>query len=210
VIRALGAPAEVADLPRFALLETKLAGTEVLAARTGYTGEDGYELFCSAQVAPKLWQTLLETGASFGLAPIGLAARDTLRLEACLSLYGHEIDETTDPLEAGLGWVVKFDKGAFLGREALWLRKQQPSERKLVGFEMVGRGIARQGYPILAGAGGQIGTVTSGAPGLSIGKNVGLGYVPASMSRVGTSLGIEIRGKSIEARVCATPFYKRA
>jgi aminomethyltransferase len=213
LIRALRAPAEVADLPRFGLLETTLAGSEVLAARTGYTGEDGYELFCPADVAPKLWQTLLETGASFGLQPIGLAARDTLRLEACLSLYGHEIDETTDPLEAGLGWVVKFDKGEFLGRQALWLRKQQPSQRKLVGFEMVGRGIARQGYPIVAEADGessQIGSVTSGAPGLSIGKNIGLGYVPTSMSRVGTSLAVEIRGKSIEARVCATPFYKRA
>jgi len=210
VIRKLNGPTTLSDAPRFSVLESVLAGCEIVAARTGYTGEDGYELFCSEHTALTLWRALLEAGASFGIQPIGLAARDTLRLEARLSLYGHEIDETTNPLEAGLGWVVKFDKGDFLGRDALVRVTQQPLERKLVGFEMVGRGIARQGYPILAPTGEAIGAVTSGAPGLSIGKNIGLGYVPEAMSRVGTSLGVEIRGKSIEARVCATPFYKRA
>jgi aminomethyltransferase len=152
---------------------------------------------------------LAEAGRDLGLEPIGLGARDTLRLEARLSLYGHEIDETTNPLEAGLGWVVKFDKADFLGREALVRQKQHPTARKLVGFEMIGRGIARQGYAILDDTGRPVGTVTSGAPGLSIGKNIGLGYVPPSSSNIGSVLGIDIRGKSIEAKVCATPFYRR-
>jgi len=140
---------------------------------------------------------------------VGLGARDTLRLEAKLALYGNEIDETTSPLEAGLGWVVKLGKPAFLGRDALLRKRDQPAPLKLVGFEMVGRGIARHGHRILDQAGAAVGHVTSGAPGLSVGKNIGLGYVPLSMSELGTRLEIEIRNKPIEARVCATPFYKR-
>ena len=209
VMRALSAEGLVA-LPRFSVAEAQLAGIDVTAARTGYTGEDGYELFCSMSDVGGLWDTLLEHGAPFGLAPIGLGARDTLRLEARLSLYGHEIDETTNPLEAGLGWVVKLDKGDFLGRDALIAIRDAKPTRRLVGFEMVGRGIARQGYPVLNPSGETIGHVTSGAPGLSVGKNIGLGYVTTPHSALGSRLDIQIRDKTIEAKVCATPFYKRA
>jgi aminomethyltransferase len=208
IVQALGALQLVA-LKRNDVISAELAGVPLTAARTGYTGEDGFELFCKSSDAPKLWQALLEGGRNFGLKPIGLGARDTLRLEARLSLYGNEIDETTNPLEAGLGWVVKLNKPEFLGREALIRAKAQPATRKLVGFEMVERGIARQGYPILIG-GARVGIVTSGAPGLSIGKNIGLGYVPPDASAIGSALEIEIRGKAVAARVCATPFYKRA
>lgn len=200
-------------LPRFGVIRSSVAGVDVLAARTGYTGEDGYELFCQAEYAAGLWQSLLEEGSKLGLKPVGLAARDTLRLEARLALYGNEIDETTTPLEAGLGWVVKFDKPSFLGREALLQQREQGLARKLVGFEMVGRGIARHGHPIASTAGGElknVGHVTSGAPGLSVGKNIGLGYVPVELSELGTRLDIVIRDKPLEARVCATPFYKRS
>ena len=127
-----------------------------------------------------------------------------------MALYGHEIDETTTPLEAGLGWVVKFDKGDFLGRGALLVVKAQPATRKLVGFEMIGRGIARQGYTIVDAAGANIGNVTSGAPSLSLGKNIGLGYVPPALAAIGSQFGIEIRGKVTPAQVVATPFYKRS
>jgi aminomethyltransferase len=210
VMRKLSAPPAMISLARFGVLQTEIAGVAVTAARTGYTGEDGYELFCAAGDAVRLWQALSAAGQEFGLEPIGLGARDTLRLESRLSLYGHEIDETTNPFEAGLGWVVKLDKGDFLGREALVRQKQHASSRQLVGFEMIGRGIARQGYAILDATGRPVGTVTSGAPGLSIGKNIGLGYVPRSSSSIGSVLGIDIRGKSIEAKVCATPFYQRS
>ncbi len=213
VVRELGGDPVLTSLTRMGVAQTTLAGISLIAARTGYTGEDGYEVFCALSDAGTLWDRLLEAGKKHSIEPIGLGARDTLRLESRLSLYGHEIDETTNPLEAGLGWVVKLDKGDFLGRAALLAAKAQPATRKLVGFEMVGRGIARQGYPIVDGIDGKgapVGVVTSGSPGLHIGKNIGLGYVPPKLSALGTSIGIEIRGKVIEARVCATPFYKRS
>jgi aminomethyltransferase len=211
VVQSLGAD-RLVSLPRFGVLTltTELAGVKLTAARTGYTGEDGYELFCATEHANELWQALLTAGRAFGIKPIGLGARDTLRLEARLSLYGNEIDETTSPLEAGLGWVVKLDKPQFLGREALLRQREQPLTRTLVGFEMIGRGVARHGYGIRNAAGAPIGHVTSGAPGLSLGKNIGLGYVPLELKPIGTRLEIEIRNQAIEARVCATPFYKRA
>lgn len=211
LVQVLGA-VELSALPRFGVVSGKIAGIDLLAARTGYTGEDGYELFCDAHCATELWSALLDAGQAFGIKPVGLAARDTLRLEARLPLYGNELDESTTPLEAGLGWVVKLAKPAFLGREALIARQDLPLHlrRKLVGFEMIGRGIARHGHAILDSHGDVIGRVTSGAPGLSVGKNIGLGYVPAEMAELGTRLEIEIRDKRIEARVCATPFYKRA
>jgi aminomethyltransferase len=209
VLRAIDPQLPALHLARFGVSRATLAGIPITTARTGYTGEDGFELFCPSASAAELWRALFEAGRAFGLEPIGLAARDTLRLEARLSLYGHELDEETDPFEAGLGWVVKLDKGEFLGREALVRRKREPSPRKLVGFEMIGRGIARQGYPIVDAEGRAVGSVTSGAPGLSIAKNIGLGYVPSALSHIGQRVGIEIRGKSVEAKVCATPFYKR-
>ncbi|HKP55758.1 MAG TPA: glycine cleavage system aminomethyltransferase GcvT [Polyangiales bacterium] len=210
VLTALGAGDQLLELARFGVGSGQLAGVDVTVARTGYTGEDGYELFCASSAAPQLWAAAMDAGRASELEPIGLGARDTLRLEARLSLYGHEIDDTTDPLEAGLGWVVKLDKGEFLGRAALLAKKAQPATRKLVGFEMIGRGIARQGYPIVDASGAHIGIVTSGAPSLSLGKNIGLGYVPPAQAAIGSQFGIEIRGKVTPAQVVATPFYKRS
>jgi len=208
VLGRTGAGRELVELARFGVATAVVAGIEVIVARTGYTGEDGFELFCAADAAGTLWDAALQAGAPLGVAAIGLGARDTLRLEARLLLYGNDIDETTDPFEAGIGWTVKLAKGDFIGRDALVRKKQAGPERKLVGFEMTGRGIARHDYPIVEG-GRQVGRVTSGAPSLSLGKNIGLGYVPRALSRTGTGLGIEIRGKLIEAVVVPTPFYKR-
>jgi aminomethyltransferase len=157
-----------------------------------------------------VWRTLIELGGPLGLEPAGLAARDTLRLEARLSLYGNDIDETTNPLEAGLGWVVKLDKGDFLGRDALQRIKADGLTRKLVGFEMVGRGIARHGYVLHDVEGSRVGVCTSGSPGPTVGKSIGLGYLPTRMTAVGTNFLVDCRGRSIEAVVAKTPFYKRA
>jgi aminomethyltransferase len=199
--------AALAELKPFALAETELFGVRVLAARTGYTGEDGVEVFCANADAVKLWRALLAGGA----APAGLAARDTLRLEARLSLYGNDIDETTNPLEAGLGWTVKLGKaGDFLGKQALVAIKAAGLDRKLAGFEMTGRGIARQGYPLLAKDGGVVGVCTSGSPSPTLDKNIGLGYLPASLCEVGTTFAVDCRGRAIDAVVVATPFYKRS
>ena len=202
--------AKLAELPAFHFRDVVLANVRCTAARTGYTGEDGVELFCAPEDAPALWRSLLGLGEPLGIAACGLAARDTLRLEARLSLYGNDIDETTNPIEAGLGWVVKLDKGDFVGRDALARVKAAGPARKLVGFEMVGRGIARHGYTIHDGSGARVGLCTSGSPAPTLGKNIGLGYVPATMSAVGTGLVVDCRGRLVEARVVKTPFYKRA
>jgi len=151
----------------------------------------------------------MNLGKPLGVKPVGLGARDTLRLEARLSLYGNDIDETTNPIEAGLGWVVKMEKGDFVGRAALEAVKSQPLARKLVGFEMTGRGVARHGYPLRDVDGREVGVCTSGSPGPTVGKSIGLGYLPASMTGVGTKFLVDCRGKSIEAVVVKTPFYKR-
>ncbi len=208
IAKDAGASADMLALRPFSLCSLSLAGIEVTAARTGYTGEDGFELFCADSDASRLWSHLMTVGAAHGIAPAGLGARDTLRLEACLCLYGNDIDETTNPYEAGLGWVVKLDHD-FLGKEALSRVHGEGVKRKLVGFEMVGRGIARHGYPILGPSGARVGEVTSGSPGPTIGKNVGLGYVPTDLAALGTKLGIEIRGNVVEAITVKTPFYKR-
>ncbi|MCL2447387.1 MAG: glycine cleavage system aminomethyltransferase GcvT [Polyangiaceae bacterium] len=197
------------SLSSFHVRDAQVAGVACACARTGYTGEDGVELFCAWDEAPRLWRALLAAGATFGVKPAGLGARDTLRLEARLSLYGNEIDETTNPLEAGLGWVVKMNKGDFVGRAALERIAAAGLRRKLVGFEMVGRGVARHGYPLLDAAGREVGVCTSGSPGPTVGKNIGLGYLPSEMSVVGTSFAVSCRGKAIEAVVVPTPFYKR-
>ena len=198
------------ELPSFHFRDVTLANARCTVARTGYTGEDGVELFCAPEDAPQVWRTLIELGRPLGLLPCGLAARDTLRLEARLSLYGNDIDETTNPIEAGLSWVVKLDKGDFVGRDALVRVKAEGPARKLVGFEMVGRGIARHGYPLLDKSSAHVGVCTSGSPGPTVGKNIGLGYVPAVMSAIGTELLVDCRGRLVEARVARTPFYKRA
>lgn len=204
---AIGSLSEA--LAPFHVARTRLGGLECTIARTGYTGEDGVEVFCSTADAPEMWRRVLAAGATAGLQPIGLAARDTLRLEARLSLYGNEIDETTHPYEAGLGWVVKLDAGDFIGKEALTRLKSEPTSRKIVGFEMVGRGIARHGYPLLDAAGAPVGTCTSGAPSPTLGKNIGLGYLPAGLAEIGTEFQVDCRGRAIAARVVKTPFYKR-
>jgi aminomethyltransferase len=201
---------DLRKLASFHFRDAVLANVPCTVARTGYTGEDGVEIFCAPEHASQLFRAMLDVGKPFGVEPAGLGARDTLRLEARLSLYGNDIDETTNPLEAGLGWVVKLDKGDFLGREALQRIKTEGVARKLVGFEMKGRGIARHGYPLLDTTGAKIGTCTSGSPGPTVGKNIGLGYVPASMAAVGTEILVDCRGRSVEAVVAKTPFYKRA
>jgi aminomethyltransferase len=196
----------LAALKSFHFADAVLGGVACTASRTGYTGEDGLEIFCAPKDAPALWRALLGSGA----VPAGLGARDTLRLEARLSLYGNDIDETTNPLEAGLAWVVKLDKPKFLGKEALVEIKERGLPRRLVGFEVTGRGIARHGYPLQDTAGAVIGTCTSGSPGPTVGKNIGLGYVPAALSAIGSKLVVDCRGRLAEAVVVKTPFYKRA
>jgi aminomethyltransferase len=208
---AAAAGADLADLASFGLREATLCGVGCLVARTGYTGEDGVELFCGWDDAPALWRGLLRAGASSGLRPAGLGARDTLRLEARLCLYGNDIDETTHPFEAGLGWVVKLDKAAdFIGKGALAAAKGRPFERRLVGFEMAGRGIARHGYALLDADGRPVGRCTSGSPSPTLGKNIGLGYLPPDCAEPGTPIAVDCRGRVVEAKVIKTPFYKRA
>jgi aminomethyltransferase len=202
IMADLGVGRSVLELPYFHVTRASVAGVDLWAARTGYTGEDGFELFCSSEDAVTLWKALLEAGQPHGLQPVGLGARDTLRLEARLMLYGNDITEQTHPLEAGLGWVVKLDAGDFIGRDALRAVKAAGLERKLVGFEMTGRGIARHGYPIVAD-GNRVGEVTSGSPGPTVGRNIGLGYVPLALGKAGTTLGIEIRGKVVDAVITA-------
>lgn len=208
VAEAAGAPPEMLALKAFRLASLEIGGVRVVAARTGYTGEDGFELFCSNADAVALWRRLMEAGAPHGIAPAGLAARDTLRLEACLCLYGNDIDETTNPLEAGLGWVVKLERGDFVGRDALLEIQKTGVTRRLVGIEMTGRGIARHGYSILVGS-EVVGEVTSGSPGPTVGKNIALGYVPVEHASMGTKLGIQVRKKVVDAVIVDIPFYKR-
>jgi aminomethyltransferase len=200
----------LSELKSFHFRDAVLANVKCTVARTGYTGEDGVELFCAPSDAPHIWRTLLDLGREQGLVPAGLGARDTLRLEARLSLYGNDIDETTNPIEAGLAWVVKLDKSDFLGKAALAKVKAEGPSRKLVGFEMTGRGIARHGYPLLDKSGAAVGVCTSGSPGPTVGKNIGLGYLPAAMTSIGEDFLVDCRGKKIEAVVVKTPFYKRA
>ncbi len=201
--------AALSELKGFHFRDAVVANVRCTAARTGYTGEDGVEIFCAWQDARSLWDQLLELGKDLGLRPCGLGARDTLRLEARLSLYGNDIDETTNPLEAGLGWVVKMNKGDFVGREALEKIRAQPLTRRLVGFEVTGRGIARHGYPLRDAQGEPIGLCTSGSPGPTVGKNIGLGYLPAGLATEGSTLFVDCRGRNVDAVVVKTPFYKR-
>ncbi len=201
-----GASLDVATaLKSFRFAPATLAGAAVTIARTGYTGEDGAELFMAPGDAAPVWRALLAAGAT----PVGLGARDTLRLEARLSLYGNDIDETTNPLEAGLGWTVKLDKAEFMGKAALEAVKAAGPSRTLVGFEMTGRGIARHGYPLLDLGGNRVGECTSGGPSPTLSKSIGLGYLPVSMQAPGTRFLVDCRGKQIEAVVVKTPFYRR-
>ncbi len=187
----------------------EVAGIPCVISRTGYTGEDGFELYCAADKVGELWDNVLEAGKSEGLLPAGLGARDTLRLEAGYCLYGHELNEEITPLEASLGWTVKLDKGVdFIGREALATEKAQGLKRKLVGIELTERGVPRAGYPILQD-GAVVGELTSGAIGPTVGKPIGIGYMHAGEMKPGATVEIEIRGKRIPAVITALPFYKR-
>jgi aminomethyltransferase len=198
------------DLKPFHFRDAVVGNIKCTVARTGYTGEDGVEIFCGWNDAPALWGQLLELGKDLGVMPVGLGARDTRRLEARLSLYGNEIDETTNPIEAGLAWVVKLGKEDFVGKAALEAIKASPLPRKLVGFEVTGKGIARHGYPLLDKSGAAVGICTSGSPAPTVGKNIGLGYVPANLAELGTEIQVDCRGKAVSAVVVKTPFYKRS
>ncbi|WKZ20336.1 MAG: glycine cleavage system aminomethyltransferase GcvT [Candidatus Jettenia sp. CY-1] len=181
--------------------------TQMVISRTGYTGEDGFEIFVDAKQAVRLWDLLLGKNKQNGLNPIGLGARDTLRLEACLLLYGNDMDETITPLETIIDWTVKFDKGDFIGREALSRQKEKGIGRKMVGFEMIDRGIPRHGYPVLKGN-ESIGKVTSGSFSPSTHKNVGLCFVKTQYAKTGEEFQIQIRNNNYNARVVKIPFYR--
>jgi aminomethyltransferase len=203
----------VSDMPSFTFKDVVVAGVKCIAARTGYTGEDGFELACRNQDAPKLWTALLEAATPVGGLPIGLGARDSLRLESKLPLYGNDLDDDHTPLEAGLGWAVKLDKGDFLGAAALRAQKAKGLTRQLVGFTIDEgqRAIARHGYPIVDRSAAEpvVGTVTSGGPGIYVGGAIGLGYVPTALAAPGTKLTIDCRGKDATATVVSGKFYKR-
>jgi aminomethyltransferase len=186
----------------------KVSGVDCLIARTGYTGEDGFEIYFAPAHSDRLWTDLLQAGESAAMIPCGLGARNTLRLEAGMCLYGHEIDDNTTPWEAGLAWICKMEKAPFLGSDALAQQKQAGLPRKLVGFEMLDKRIGRDGYPVLIG-GQDAGRVTSGCPAPFLKKNIGMAYVPPSSNAVGTEIEISIRGQAAPARIVALPFYKR-
>jgi glycine cleavage system T protein (aminomethyltransferase) len=179
-----------------------------MLARTGYTGEDGFEFYFSPEHSEAVWNALLDAGKEEGLQPAGLGARNTLRLEAGYALYGHELDENTTLLEANLGWICKFDKGDFLGGDVLLQQRQEGLRKKLVGFEMVEPGIARDSYPVWIG-GQEVGQVTSGSPAPFLKKNIGLAYVPPETAKAGQEISIEIRNRKVRALQVKLPFYKR-
>ncbi|MBI4472440.1 MAG: glycine cleavage system aminomethyltransferase GcvT [Acidobacteria bacterium] len=186
----------------------KVLEADAIVSRTGYTGEDGFEIYFSPNHAETLWSAILENGNKFGLVPAGLGARNTLRLEARLPLYGNDMDHTTTLLEAGLAWIVKFEKGGFIGRESLLKQKQEGVKRKLIGFEILGRDIARDHYPVFIND-REVGHVTSGSPSITLKKNIGLAYLPVEHASVGTKFQVSVRGRMCDAQIVPTPFYKR-
>lgn len=186
----------------------KVEGVDAIIARTGYTGEDGFEVYAEPSAAVGLWNRMLELGKDDGLIPCGLAARNTLRLEAAMSLYGHELSDTISPLEANLGWICKLGKGDFIGRAPMAHLKETGLTRKLVGFEMVDKGIARDGFDVFI-ADEKVGTVTSGSPAPFLKKNIGLAFVPVEFAKTGQEITIDVRGKKLAAVIVPTPFYKR-
>ena len=186
-----------------------VGGWEGMISRTGYTGEDGFELFLSWDGAPGIWRGILTAGAELGLVPAGLGARDTLRFEACLPLYGQELDRDTTPLEAGLDFVVKWDKGPFLGREALERQRREGLRKRLVGLRLLEPGVARTGYPVLDEQGREVGRVTSGTVAPTLQASLALAYVPPALAVPGQRLAVGIRGRPVAAQVVETPFYRR-
>ena len=206
IVDSLSEP-KVIDLAYYHFREAAVAGIPgCIVARTGYTGEDGFEIFCPPAQAKRLWDTLREKGGT----PCGLGARDSLRLEVAYRLYGNDLDDQHTPLEAGLGWIVKLDKpGGFIGAAALKQQKAEGLQRKLVGFKLTGKGIARHGYPVLS-QGVRVGEVTSGTMSPLLKEPIGLAYVPAALSKEGTAFEVEIRGKPVAATVVKTPFVAKS
>ncbi|MEK6336445.1 MAG: glycine cleavage system aminomethyltransferase GcvT [Acidobacteriota bacterium] len=199
------------EIKYYHFTQDKVDNVAAIISRTGYTGEDGFEVYAAADKAEQLWNKILEVGkygAEYGVQPCGLAARNTLRLEAGMCLYGHEIDDTTTLLEANLGWICKLNKGDFIGRETLQKQKEEGIKRKLIGFEVTDRGIARDGQEILID-GQRVGKVTSGSPAPFLKKNIGMGYVPAEFAIEGRAIEIDVRGRMVNAQVVPLPFYKR-
>ncbi len=198
------------DVPTFSFVRGKLDGLDAMIARTGYTGEDGFEIATSASLAPKLWAKLVDMGASMGIVPVGLGARDTLRLEAKLCLYGNDLNETISPLEATLSWAVKMDGRDFIGKEALLAQKEAGIPRKLVGFRIEGRGIPRHGYPVHGDNGEVIGEVTSGGKGISVEGSIGMALIARAQSAFGSKITIDCRGKKVAAEIVKGKFYNRS
>ncbi len=198
----------LADVPYYSFATGEVASVRSTISRTGYTGEDGFEIFVPPQSAERVWDALLAAGKDKGLLPAGLGARDTLRLEAAMRLHGSDIDETTSVIEAGLGWIVGWSKPEFLGHEVLRRQKAEGTSRRLVGFEMVDRGIARHGYKVHSGS-SEVGVVTSGTQTPFLKKAIGMAYVTKEHAKAGTELDVEIRDRRLKARVVPLPFYKR-
>ena len=201
----------LAEINYYHFREGDVDGVPAIVSRTGYTGEDGFEVYAAADKAEQLWNKILDAGnfgADEGVLPCGLAARNTLRLEAGMCLYGHEIDETTTLLEANLGWICKLNKGDFIGREQLLRQKAEGIKRKLVGFDVTGRGIARDGQEVLSN-GQRVGRVTSGSPAPFLKKNIGMAYLPIQFANDGQDIEIDVRGRLVSARIVPLPFYKR-
>ncbi len=199
---------ELAALKYYWSAHGEIAGVRGTVSRTGYTGEDGFEIFVPPAQADRVWQAILQAGEGVGAIPCGLGARDTLRLEAAMRLHGNDIDETTTAIEADLGWIVGWKKDDFIGAAALRAQKASGPARKIVGFEMVERGIARPGYDMYVG-GAAVGRVTSGTQTPYLKKAIGMGYLPAAQAVVGAEFEVDIRGRRTRARVVPMPFYKR-
>jgi aminomethyltransferase len=201
--------ADLFSIGYYHFLDGTVSGTPARIARTGYTGEDGFEIYIAPEQAERIWNDILDAGQEFGLRPCGLGARNTLRLESKMALYGHEIHASITPFEADLAWIVKMDKGEFIGKKTLTTQKERGPSRKLVGFEMLGRGIGRDGYEVHVD-GMPAGWVTSGGPSPTLNKNIGLCYLPASRAKPGQAIQVLIRNQPVEAITVPTPFYKRA
>jgi aminomethyltransferase len=199
---------DLGALKYYRFAEAEVDGREMIVSRTGYTGEDGFELYTAPDDAAGLWRRLLEVGAPLGLVPAGLGARDTLRLEAAMALYGHELDDSTTPLEAALEWTVKWKKGDFIGRDALLAQREAGPGRRLAGFEVSGRGIARQGSAVLVG-GAKVGVVTSGTWSPTFEKALGMAYLGAEYAAPGCEIELEVRGRKLAGRTVELPFYRR-
>jgi aminomethyltransferase len=202
-------PVPLAAIRYYWFTDGEVCAAPARIARTGYTGEDGFEIYTAPAHAARIWNEVLKAGAEFGIKPCGLGARNTLRLEAGMALYGHEIDASISPLEAGLEWIVKFDKGEFVGRDTLLRQKEKGLTRKLAGFEMRGRGIGRDGYEVLVND-SPAGWVTSGSPSPTLNRNIGFCYLPAEQAQPGKAIRIMIRSQPVDAVTVETPFYKRA